>query len=141
MAREVTEWSAEFAVKNTENSYGTYKKQLREHCVKEGVPSFPAHPATVANFLMKLTKRGLCVSTIKLARSAINSEYKCREDLVSPTKSAIVEGTMAVVNRVAKPAGPGKLPIPVEMIAASHSTSTSPSTTPRHSSKSATSSS
>jgi hypothetical protein len=66
---------------------------------------------------MKLTKRGLCVSTIKLARSAINSEYKCRDDLVSPTKSAIVEGTMAVVNRVAKPAGPGKLPIPVEMIA------------------------
>jgi hypothetical protein len=50
---------------------------------------------------MKLTKRGLCVSTIKLARSAVNSEYKCRDDLISPTKSAIVEGTMAVVNRVA----------------------------------------
>ena len=117
MTREVTNWSAEFAVENTKNSYGTYKKQLREHCVEEGVSSFPAHPATVANFLMKLTKKGLCVSTIKLARSAINSEYKSRDDLVSPTHSAIVETTMEVVKRVAKPAGPGKLPIPVEMIA------------------------
>jgi hypothetical protein len=51
-----------------------------------------------------------------VARSAVNSEYKCRDDLISPTKSAIVESTMAVVNRVANLLAQANS-IPVEMIA------------------------
>jgi hypothetical protein len=116
LLKEAHEWISENGMESTDSSYGTYHKQYTEHCLEEDVERFPSKPATVTTFAKKLVNKGLSISTIGVALSAIAAEYKPYDELTSPTKSGLVGMARAVVNRKAKPAGPGKLPIPIEYL-------------------------
>jgi integrase len=62
--------------------------------------------------MKSMTEGGKSISTINsVALSAIANNFKL-SDLVSPTDSKLVRIAKKVVRRKAKPAGPGKLPLP-----------------------------
>jgi hypothetical protein len=116
LLREAEEWILEHGVDNTDKAYNTYQKQFTMHCIEEGVTRFPAKPATVVTFAKKLVNRKLSISTVGVAFAAIAAEYKPYDTLISPTESGLVGMARSVVHREAKPAGPGKLPIPIEFL-------------------------
>jgi hypothetical protein len=113
---ESHQWLNAHQVENTERAYRTYDKQFDTHCQEEKVTRFPAKPATVVTFVKKLVDKDLSISTVGVALSAIAAEYKPYDEFVSPTHSGLVRMAREVVNREAKPAGPGKLPIPIEYL-------------------------
>jgi hypothetical protein len=51
-----------------------------------------------------------------VALAAIAAEYKPYDEFVSPTQSGLVRMAREVASREAKPAGLGKLPIPIEYL-------------------------
>jgi integrase len=77
-----------------------------------------ARPEHVVLFMKTLTKGGLRISTINsVALSAIANDFKLL-DQTSPTASKLVRQAKKVVERTAKPAGPGKLPLPPAYVVA-----------------------
>ena len=113
---EAQQWLDAHRVPSTDRTYGTYDKQFAEHCVEENVARFPAKPATVVTFVKKLVNKKLTISTVGVALSAIAAEYKPHDDITSPTDSGLVRIAREVARREAKPAGTGKLPIPIEYL-------------------------
>jgi integrase len=114
---EATMWIQENGVVNTKKSYLPYHNEWVTFCADRGVPHFPAAPETVVLFMKALQERHLGSGTINGgALSAIAADYKLSE-LLSPTSSAMVSAAKAVIKRIAKPPGKGKLPLPPSMVA------------------------
>jgi hypothetical protein len=116
-------WIRENGVENTDLAYGTYDKRWTKFCLSIGIEPHHARPEHVVLFMKSMTDSGLSISTINsVALSAIAGNFKLSDE-TSPTASKLVREAKAVVRRKAKPAGPGKLPLPpsyvVSMVKAS----------------------
>jgi integrase len=113
---EATTWIQAHPVENTEEAYSPYHNEWVTFCADLGVPHFPARPEIVVLYMKKLQERDLRSSTINgVALSAIAADYKLSE-LSSPTSSPMVSAAKAVIKRIAKPPGKGKLPLPPSMV-------------------------
>jgi integrase len=117
MKTEAKVWIQRNGVVNTKKAYLPYHNEWVAFCKDRGVPHFPAPPELVVLFMRKLQERGLGSGTINSgALSAIAADYKL-SDLLSPTRSSMVSEAKAVIKRIAKPPGKGKLPLPPSMVA------------------------
>jgi hypothetical protein len=115
---EAHAWIRENGVPNTDRAYSTYDKQWNEFCLSIGIQPLLAGPEHVVLFMKNLTKGVLRISTINsVALSAIANNFKLL-DRTSPTASKLVRQAKKVVERTAKPAGPGKLPLPPAYVVA-----------------------
>jgi site-specific recombinase XerD len=109
---EARSWIDHHAKASTSKSYAPYKARWLRFCTTLGVDPLNARPEHVVLFMKDLQISGLAISTINgVALSAIASNFKLL-DQVSPTSSKLVAAAKQVIKRTAKPAGPGKLPLP-----------------------------
>jgi site-specific recombinase XerD len=103
-------------VASTEKTYSTYNARWHRFCLSIGIDPGSARPEHVVLFMKDLQLSGLSIATINsVALSAVASNFKLTDD-VSPTSSKLVRAAKAVIKRTAKPAGPGKLPLPPSFV-------------------------
>jgi site-specific recombinase XerD len=115
--KEAHNWINENGVISTNKAYNTYIKKWEAFCRLQDIVPILARPEHVVLFMKDLQSRGLSISTINgVALSAIASKYKLLQQ-ESPTSSKLVRAGKAVIRRTAKPAGPGKLPLPTNFVA------------------------
>lgn len=115
--RSVVQWILERTPTSSSKTYAPYAHQFERWCEEHKLTHFPAKPATISKFLIHLNDdRHLAVNTIRVAASAVSSQYKFSH-LTSPVLDPLVKATQRVIAMTGKPARQ-MLPMTVEMVSA-----------------------
>jgi len=85
---------------NTEAAYRRYLSAWASHAEKRGVPTRPAHPAAVAEWLTSLADEGKSISTMQVARAAIAAAHR-EAGLEDPTATELVRRVLSGLAREA----------------------------------------
>jgi site-specific recombinase XerD len=100
---------------STRHIYRSDWAQFTAWCAAQGVPSLPAHPATVAAYLSQLADAGLKASTITRKVSAIKFAHTVAV-VDDPTTHPLVTTTAAGIRRRIGVAPQGKAPACTEQV-------------------------
>lgn len=112
---QVQQWIIQHTPQNTINTYRPQISQFNKWCAREGVPSYPATPDTLASYAIHmLEQEGKSRNTISTAVSAITSQYRLTDES-NPGDHPLTKATVKTVAKVTPPPKRRK-PLTVELV-------------------------
>lgn len=101
----------------TQRAYASDWRDFEDWCAREGVPTRPATPKSVADYLAHLADRELKASTIGRRVAAITWVHRQR-DLLPPTSAELVKRTLRGIRRTIGAKVDRKAPVTAKIVKA-----------------------